>query len=168
MGGVPWRNNLGQHRTSHFAQERAGTNDASFECDSRPGITNPSMDSNVKTKGAGKEAAQVQAQSPACSLPPTPPTPVSPGLRTFALTTTSSKMLCSCVSIGTIEPRAPGVPVKARVSPSIREEWCQGVEPQEGSPTFSVASFRGPQLNRARPEARKGPVRCRYNPSRYL
>lgn len=113
MGGVPWRNILGQHRTSHFYGERAGTNDAFFESDSRQATANPRRDSNVKTKGAGKEPGQAQNRDPQTLPLPT----LTLGLWTAALTTTSSKMLCSWVSIGTIEPRAPGVPGEARVSP---------------------------------------------------
>lgn len=113
VGGVPWRNILGQHRTSHFYRERAGTNEVFFESDSRPETANPRRDSNVKTKGAGKEPGPGPEVGPQTLPLPT----LTLGLRTAALTTTSSKMLCSCVSIVTIEPRAPGVPGEARVSP---------------------------------------------------
>ena len=93
------------------------------------GDRHPGSDAYVNI-GAGKELAQARSLEPhaACTS-----RSHGSGLRTVALTTTSSKMLCSCVSIGTIEPRAPGEPGDRRVRARVGKEWSGGAEPPAGS-----------------------------------
>lgn len=102
-----------------------------------PSPRHPGSDTDVNT-GAGKELTQARSLDPHAACPSRS---CGSGLRTVALTTTSSKMLCSCVSIGTIEPRPPGEPGDRRVRARVGKNGEEGRSHQQEAAALSVTSF---------------------------
>lgn len=100
----------------------------------------------------------------------------SPGWPAAALTTTSSKMLCSCVSICTITPAFPGCPARPGSDSSSGNIGAEGRRPPEETVAprrrFLSQRFTWSVPSRAQPTAGtctedgKGPVRAVCKPRR--